>query len=49
MKGTPTGRYECVTCGDEHIVSDAKAFDGGFMPAAVMLDTPHPMYWRDTA
>ena len=49
MRGTPAGRYECATCESGYIVSDAAAFDGGFMPAAALLGTEHPMFWRGDA
>ena len=48
MKGEPAGEYECAVCEDRHIVSDAEAFGGGFMPASVMYESTHPMFWRDS-
>jgi hypothetical protein len=49
MKGDPAGRYECATCDSEYIVSDAEAFADGFMPAATLLGTGHPMFWKGDA
>ena len=46
MKGDPAGEYECATCESGYTVSDAEAFGGSFMPAGILLDTKHPMYWR---
>lgn len=46
MKGYAQGLYECAGCNDEYHVSDEFAFGGGFMPAAIMPNTDHPMYWR---
>ena len=49
MKGYAQGLYECAECSDNYHVSDSFAFGDGFMPAAIMADTDHPMYWRGNA